>query len=182
MHEISPIVAYVPPKYVSALLKLHDAIGSQPVEWAVGGDLAEALETVRVEPDCIEILTTKGGAEQIHELVTAFSPTQVVVHVQSLPRRAQIDGAEYPIYTKSSYFDFDLDGVKVKVEGDLQFKVGNWDWGDKLEFQPDTIYVVGKKTSVVPLNIKHDLYLSLGWMDRAEKIRRVFENQRRMRP
>lgn len=78
--------------------------------------------------------------------------------------------------------DFNLDAVRVKVHGDLQFKVGSWDWGDKLEFTPDYVYVTGKKTAVVPLPFKYELYRSLGWADRAEKIRRAIENRYSNRP
>ena len=58
-----------------------------------------------------------------------------------------------------------------KVHGDLQFKVDDWDWGDVLEFDPEYVYVVGAKIAVVPLSVKYELYRSLGWIDRVEKIR-----------
>ncbi len=79
----------------------------------------------------------------------------------------------YPVYIRSYYFDFNINNVKVKVEGDLQFKVGEWDWGDVFDFTPEYVYVVGKKIAVTPLSIASELYRSLGWTDRVEKIREV---------
>jgi hypothetical protein len=170
----NPLLIIVPPQYVSTLLKLHEKLDSKNVEWALSGDLGEALRTVRVEPDCIEIVTSKGGAEQIHDAVEEFRPQQLTYTVQKLSRNASIHGDEYPVYIRSYYFEFNVDGIQVKVHGDLQYKVNDWDWGDTFQFNPDTVYIVGKKTSVVPLTVKYELYMNLGWLDRAEKITKVF--------
>jgi len=56
------------------------------------------------------------------------------------------------------------------VHGDLRIKVGEWEWGDPLDFEPEYVYVVGVKVPVVPLKLKTELYLGLGWMDRVRKI------------
>ena len=84
-----------------------------------------------------------------------------------------------PFIIRSYYFEFEVDGIKVKVHGDLQFKVGEWDWGDKFEFIPGSIYIVNKKTSLVPLYTIYELYQSLGWADRAEKITDVTVSRQR---
>jgi hypothetical protein len=102
-----------------------------------------------------------------------FSQKGVLFQTQSLERKAFFEKKEYPVYARSYYFDFTLNGVKVKVHGDLQFKVGNWEWGDKLEYTPEHVSVVGTKTAIVPLQVKYELYQTLGWADRAEKISQV---------
>jgi hypothetical protein len=170
----NPLLIIVPPKYISALLKLHEKLEGKNIEWALSGKLGEALRTVRVEPDFIEIVASKDAAYQIHDTVAEFNVQPIAYLVQQLPRNASIQGVEYPVYFRSHYFEFDIDTVKVKVYGDLQYKVGDWDWGDTFQFNPDTVYVVGKKTSVVPLVVKHELYTSLGWVDKAENINKVF--------
>ena len=171
--HINPLVVLIPQQYVSALLSLHEKFEAKKIEWVISGDLGEALKRVKVQPDCIEILTSKDGAEQIYESVKELSPQPIALRVQKSPRNALIGGIEYPIFMKSCYFEFQINGIKVKVDGDLQYKVGDWDWGDKFEFNPDTVYIVNKRTSIVPLQIKYELYQSLGWTDRIEKIRQA---------
>jgi hypothetical protein len=178
--QFNPFLIIIPPEYVSALLKLHEKLEDKNIEWALSGKLGEALKGVRVEPDCIEIVTSKDGAEQINDLVKEFNPEQIAYRVQQLSRTALINGVENPIYIRSHYFEFNVDGIKAEVHGDLQFKVNDWAWGDKFDFLPDTVYVVNKKTSVVPLNVRYDLYQSLGWIDRAEKISSVIANHQRL--
>jgi hypothetical protein len=170
----NPLLIIVPPTYVSALLKLHEKLDGKNIEWALSGDLGEALRTVRVTPDCIEIVASKDAAQQIHDAVSDFNTKPIADVVEKLNRNALIQGKEYPIYVRSSYFEFDLDKITVKVYGDLQYKVDDWEWGDTFQFTPDIVNIAGKKTSVVPLNIKYDLYSSLGWLDRAENINKVF--------
>ena len=172
----NPLLIIVPPKYISALLKLHEKLDGKNIEWALSGNLGEALRTVRVEPDCIEIVASKDAAQQIHDAVADFNVQPIAYLVQQLPRNASIQGKEYPVYIRSHYFEFDIDGIKVKVHGDLQYRVNDWDWGDTFQFEPDTVYVVGKKTSVVPLQVRYELYRGLGWLDRAENISKVFAN------
>ena len=170
----NPLLIIIPPQYVSALIKLHEKLDGKNIEWALSGDLGEALRTVRVEPDCIEIVTSKECAEQIHDAVAEFNPTQLTHLVQKLSRNASIQGNQYPVYIRSHYFEFHIDGIQVKVQGNLQYKVNDWDWGDPFQFDPDIVYIVGKKTSVVPLTVKYELYMNLGWLDRGEKITKVF--------
>ena len=174
--QVNPLLIIVPPQYVSALLKLHEKLDGKNIDWAISGNLGESLRTVRVEPDCIEIVTSKKAAQQIHDAVTEFNVQTIVFLVQQLPRKASIQAKEYPVYIRSHYFEFDIDGVKVKVHGDLQYKVSDWAWGDTFQFEPDIVYIVGKKTSVVPLQVKYELYKGLGWSDRAENISKVFAN------
>ena len=175
LNQLSLFLTIIPQQYVDALLTLHAKLEDKKVKWIVSGDLAECLRTVKVEPDCIEIVTSKVDAEQIYQAVQEFKPQEISVQTQRLPRNAVIEGEEYPICARSYYFEFNVNGVNVKVQGDLQFKVGNWDWGDVFDFIPDYVYVTGKKTAVTPLPIQYELYQNLGWIDRAEKIKQVIK-------
>ena len=58
--------------------------------------------------------------------------------------------------------------------------MGEWDWGDSLEFEPDYVYVVGVKVPIVPLKMKRELYTGLGWLDRASKIHEAVIRSRHM--
>ncbi len=172
------ILSVAPKQYIDVLLMLHKKLDSRPVEWAVGGDLGEVLRTINVEPDCLEILTSRKGAEQIAHTLAEFNPEEISLKVQQLPRDATIQGHNYPVYTRSYYTTFSVGTVKVKVHGDLQYRVDDWDWGDKFEFTPEHVYIAGAKTAVVPLSARYELHQLLGWGDRANKVRDALEKQR----
>jgi hypothetical protein len=171
--QLSTILALLEPMYIAALTSLHDRLSKAHIEWAVGGELGEALRTVQVKPDCIEIVTDKKGASEIFLAFKEFISKGIFFQTQRLERKAVVDKKEYPVYARSHYFEFTLAGVKIKVHGDLQYRVSDWEWGDIFDFTPEHVYVVGAKTAVVPLQFKYDLYQSLGWNDRAEKIVQV---------
>jgi hypothetical protein len=58
--------------------------------------------------------------------------------------------------------------------------VGDWDWGDPIEFEPDYVNVVGVNVPIVPLKLKSELYTGLGWTDRAAKIHEAVMRSRHM--
>jgi hypothetical protein len=174
---LNPLLIVIPPSYVKAILKLHEKLEGKKVEWALSGNLGEALRTVRVEPDCIEIVTSKDGAQQIHDAVDDFNPSEITQTVQELPRKTSFQGKDYPVYSRSHYFEFGIDDIPVRVHGDLQFRVNDWEWGDILQFEPESMYIVNRKTNIVPLQIKYEIYQSLGWTDKAENIKKVFQTR-----
>lgn len=179
MVENNPYVMLVSPQLVSALLQFHKKLEGRNVRWALFGDLGEAFKAVRVSPDCIEIVTSKEGAEKINGAVAEFAPEPVDYRVQVLPRNAIVQGQEIPIYIRSYTFEFKIGSVAFKIFGDLQFKLNGWEWGDVLEFEPEAVFVVNKRTLVAPLQVKYELYQALGWTDRMEKIKWVIETRRR---
>jgi len=172
-NQLSHFVSAIPKQYVDALLTLHEKLGDKDIKWVLSGDLAECLRIVKVEPGCIEIVSSSEDAQKIFQAVQDFAPRQITFQTTKLSRNAVVDGKEFPVYVRCFCFDFKVNNVKVKIEGDLQFRVGEWDWGDVLDFTPDYVYVVGKKIAVTPLSIASELYRSLGWTDRVEKIKEV---------
>jgi hypothetical protein len=175
LNKLYRILNVVPTNYVNALLALHQRFEGKNVEWIINGDLSEALKTVNVTPEAIEIVCTKQDTDKMFQQVQDLSPSPLNMQTRQLARNALIDGKEYPVYTRSLYFDFSVNNVLVKVQGDLQFKVGDWDWGDIYLFAPEYVYVVGKKTAVTPLLVKAELYQYLGWSDRFEELKRVIQ-------
>ncbi len=174
---LNGVIAIAPTRYINALLTFSKKVEDKNLDWAVGGDLAEVLRTVNLEPDCIEIQTSKDAAEKIVEATSEFNPRPVKLETQQLSRTAVIEGKEFPVYIRSYYSEFNIGAIKIKIYGESQYRINDWDWGDKIEFIPEFVYVAGKKIAVVPLSFKHDFYRSLGWTDRAEKIRQVLERR-----
>jgi hypothetical protein len=175
LNQLSPFLTIIPQKYVDTLLTLHSKLNNKNIKWVLSGNLAQRLRLVKVDPDFVEVVTSKDGAEQINQAVQEFKPQKVSVQTKQLSRNAVIGGKEFPVYSRSYCFEFMIKDVTVKVEGDLQFKVGNWDWGDVFDFEPEYVCVTGKKIAVTPLAILHELYQMLGWVDRAEKIAQIIK-------
>jgi hypothetical protein len=175
LSQLSSFLTIIPQKYVDALLILHSKLDNKNIKWVVSGDLAQRLRLVKVDPDFVEVVTSKDAAEKINQAVQEFKPQKVKVQTKELSRNALIGGKEFPVYSRSYCFEFIVKDVTVKVEGDLQFKVDKWDWGDVFDFEPEYVYVTGKKIAVTPLAILYELYQVLGWVDRAEKIAQIIK-------
>ncbi|MDA4135786.1 MAG: hypothetical protein OK449_02145 [Thaumarchaeota archaeon] len=139
-------------------------------KWAIGGDAAEIMLGVNVEADYLEIFTTKEGCDEIRQALADYQTLAPEMVQKKLARGADVDGTVYPVYNRSYHAEFTVDGVKVEVHGDLQFKVGEWDWGDSLDFEPTFTYISGGKLPLVPLSLKSELDLGLGWLDRVSLI------------
>ena len=175
--QLNKVLSFVDPVFIEALQSLHKALENEQIEWAIGGALGEALETIQVEPDCIEIITNKKGASRIFSAAKEYNPKPIEFRSIKLDRNASVAGIDYPVYIRSCFFEFFLGCVKIKVFGDMQYKINEWDWGDTLEFIPDFVNVAGSKTAVVPLEVKYDLYRNLGWTDRAQKIEPIIRKR-----
>ncbi len=181
LSQLNGVVSVTPKPYVDALLALHDLLDGKGINWVVSGALAERLRVVDIEANDIEIVSSKADAEKIFQAVTEFNPQPMSLQTQRLPRNAVIGGKEYPLYARSHGFIFNLNNVNVHVQGDLQFRIGEWDFGDVFTFEPEYVYIVGKKTAVTPLSLAQELYSYLGWTDRVEKIKRITERPHRLR-
>ena len=129
---------------LKAIIKMGAALKDVNAKWGIGGDAGEIMKGVNVQADIVEILTTKEGTEEIPRRCpsTEYTPAPAEERVE---RQADVDGKMIPVFIKSSYAELTVDGVKVKVYGDEQIKVGEWDWGDPLDFQPEYVYVVGTR-------------------------------------
>ncbi len=175
LDKLYQVLYIVPTKYINALLTLHEKLDGKGINWIVNGDLAETLRTVKITPECIEIVCTKKDTERIYREVQVFNPSPPAYQTIQLSRNALVDGKRLPVFVRSHYFDFNVDSVTVKVHGDLQFKVGSWDWGDTFLFAPEYVNLVGRKTAVTPLSVKAELYQYLGWSDRFEMVKQIIQ-------
>ncbi len=178
---INPLVTLIPVNYLNALTILNNKLKDKSIDWAISGNLGDAIQTVHVEADCIEIITNKTGAEKICKEVQEFGPGKIMLQTETLSRPAAIGKCEYSVSLRSYFLKFNMSSVLVKIFGDLQIQIADWGWGDKMKVSPDYVYVVGQKMPVVPLQVKYDLYRGLGWTDLAEKVQKVIDRKHRTR-
>lgn len=166
--------------FLDATILVGKALVDSTNKWAVGGDVAEVISGVNVTPDHMAILTTREGCDEVARKLVKYQlePTRLVE--RQLERDAKVDLKPYTIRIKSYMSRFDIGGTRLDVHGELQIKVGDWDWGDPLDFEPDHVYVVGVKVPIVPLKMKSELYTGLGWTDRATKIHEAVRRSRHM--
>lgn len=177
LKQLTGIVSVIPKEYVDALLFLHSKWGSTGVNWCVNGDLAMALRTVNIQPDRVEVVCSKIDAEKLYEAVKDLALEPIATKIQQLPQNAIHEANQYPLYIKSHSFEFKTKDIPVKVQGDLQYKVGDWEWGDVFENQPEYVNVVGKKTAVTPLRVLYQLYSDVGWSEKVDLIQQVLQRR-----
>ncbi|TMI17631.1 hypothetical protein E6H32_08350 [Candidatus Bathyarchaeota archaeon] len=149
-------------------------------KWAVGGDVAEVISGVNVQPNHITILSTKDGCEEVARKLVKYQVEPPHDVESELARDAIVDLKPHKVRIKSYSSRFDVEGSQLNVHGNLRIKVGEWDWGDPLDFDPDYVYVLGVKMPIVPLKMKSELYSGLGWTDRAIKIHEAVMRSRHM--
>ena len=165
---------------LSATVMVGNALMGCTNKWAIGGDVAEVISGVNVQPDHVAILTTREGCDEITRNLAKYQIEPPRNVEREIERDAEVDLKLHKVRIKSYTARFDVQGSRLDVHGDLQIKVGDWDWGDPLDFEPDYIYVVGVKVPIVPLKMKSELYTGLGWMDRASKIHEAVKRSRHM--
>ena len=164
-------IVLVKREFLDCLAVLATKLNGLSEFWSIGGELAENLQGVKVEPNHVEVVTTRKGATKITELLEEGHPRSLEFVEKKLEREAEVGGVRYPVYTRCYYSELRLKGVEVEIFGDFRYRVNDWEWGDSLEFEPIGLYLVGKRLPVMPLELIGDLLNSLGWTDRTEKVR-----------
>jgi aminoglycoside-2''-adenylyltransferase len=153
-----------------ATVKIGTALKDAQAKWAFGGDAGEIIKGVNVKTDHLEIVTTNAGTEEICRVLAGYVTLPPATAEKRLSRGADFGGKMLPIYIKSHYAELTVDGVRVEVYGDLQFKVAEWDWGDPIDYEVERVNIIGKNVPTLPLRLKSELDLGLGWLDRVELI------------
>lgn len=138
--------------------------------WALGGRAGENLLDVHVNPTRVVILTGDGGMEKLFPALAEFNPPKPQELLETLKRGAEVDEKSYPVLAKSIHTSFTVKGVNVSVYSDYQLKVGDWDWGDPFVFEPTYVSIVGVEVPVMPLRLRSEIYITLGWLDRAKLV------------
>jgi len=155
---------------LNATMKLARLLKDCKSKWALSGDAGELMSGVSLPADHLSILTTAEGCEEIsNRLAENVVQTPRIVE-RKLDREAKIDLEPYPVQIKSYEARFQIEGQRLHVYGGLRIRIGEWEWGDPLDYEPEYVYVGSEKLPVVPLRLKTELYIGLGWMDRVKKI------------
>lgn len=155
---------------LEATMRVGELLKGCSAKWAFAGDLGEILFGVNVQPDHLTILTTSAGCDELSKTLAAFQIHAPKITEIQIKRSAEIDLKPLPIAVKSYSSSFNIQGQRLDVHGDLQIRVGGWDWGDPLDYEPEYVYVVNVKVPALPLELKQELYRGLGWYDRVSKI------------
>ena len=155
---------------LNATLKLAGLLRDCKSKWAMAGDAGELLSGVAVRTDHLSILTTTEGCEEISKKLVEHMVENPGIVERKLDREARVDLSSYSVQIKSQEAKFQIDGQRLDVYGGLQIRVGEWEWGDPLDYEPDYVYVGSEKMPVLPIRLKKELYIGLGWMDRVKKI------------
>jgi len=177
MKQFKHVISFLPKPFFKAVLTLYEKLDDK-FKWIINGDLAENLQVIQIEPKSIEILTTHVEIDNIHKALQEFNPSPIEHKTIQLSRTFEVNEKQIPVFTKGYFFEFALNGILVTVQGDLQYKVGNWDWGEIFDFDPQFVNVVGRKIPVTPIQIAYDLYQTLGWKDKVGKIEPILEKSK----
>jgi hypothetical protein len=160
----------VPPKSLTALQAITAKLHGSKAKWAVGGDMAELLQGVHLSLNGIEIFTDGEGLTELFDRLADFDPTPISTVEARLGREAEIEGKMVPVFVKSNCTRLKVLGTDLCVHGEYQVKVGDWEWGDAVVFEPIDVNITGVVVPVMPIRLSSEIYLSLGWMDRVESI------------
>jgi hypothetical protein len=153
-----------------ATVKVGAALKDAQAKWAFGGDAAEIIKGVNVRADHLEIVTTKAGTDEVCKLLAEYVTLAPAEVEKKLTRDADVDAKMLPVHIKSHYAELAVDKVKVEVYGDLQYKVAEWDWGDPIDYEVEFVNIIGTNVPTLPLRLKSELDLGLGWLDRVALI------------
>jgi len=123
---------------LKAVIKVGTALKDVHAKWAIGGEAGEIMRGVNVHTDLLEIVTTREGTDEICRAMADSVTLAPAVAEQRSERDADVEGKMLPVYFRSYYAELTVGGVKVKVLGDEQIKVGEWDWGDPLDYAPSS--------------------------------------------
>ncbi len=163
----------VPVDLLNFLIEITPKVEASGAWWSLGGDLSENILDVHVRPTEIEILTDGAGLGKIMKALSDYNPPPAESREWKLDREAEpglSPGDKYPVFVRSTSTQFVSKGAKIIIHGDYQMKVGEWDWGDSLFFEPVFMNVAHVQVPLMPLRLRTEIYLILGWVDRAKKI------------
>jgi hypothetical protein len=179
-HRVPKVEEFVllEPRVLRILLETIRALKGVTGEWALGGDASEVVQGVNTRAGSIELIAFgRESAEAVHKAITthfsgrAAAAPQLLSQEKKLARSAEIGGELLPVIVQSFSSTFDIDKkIPIGIHGSPRIKIGEWELGDPIEFEPTHAFIVGEKLPVMPLRLRSDIYFGLGWMDRVQLI------------
>jgi len=149
-------------KIVKVLKLIESKLRGSGVRWVLAGSVSLALQGVNVSPNDIDILTDKEGAFEINRIFKDYEVKPVRF------RRSR--------FFQSYFGEFEIEGVKVEVMGDLKELVkGEWRSLSQRLSTSRIIEVEGIKLPVSPLEDQLKSYQALRRKKNSSKIQRIRE-------
>ncbi|MDA4123733.1 MAG: hypothetical protein OK456_11190 [Thaumarchaeota archaeon] len=163
----------IPSDLLGCLLEIAPKILKSGAWWSVCGDLSETIMGVHVRPSGIEIMTDGAGLSKVLDALSGYKATPIAVE-RRLNREAEVDLNKYPVFERFTGAEFTWNGAQVTIQGDYQLKVGDWEWGDPYFFKPEIINISTVRMPVMPLGLRTEIYITFGWLDRADLIAQAY--------
>jgi len=166
----------VKPKILQVMLEAVRTLKGLDARWALGGDASEVIQGVNASALSLEFLTFgEESTRAVHRALGGLfsgekTPHELEEREITLKRIAEIGEESRPVFVKSLHSKFQSGDVPIEIYGDPRIKIGDWAWGDPIEFEPALVYVVGERIPVMPLRLRSDIYFGLGWLDRVHLI------------
>jgi hypothetical protein len=163
-------------KVLRAILAIAKTLKEAGASWALAGDACEVIQGVNTKARSIQLVAfDKRSAEVVlHKLTGMGAPDlgqqSLTLKETTIERRAEIGGESHALTVESLYAAFQIEGITTEIHGSPRIRIGDWGWGDPIEFEPASCFVVGEKVPIMPLRLRSDLYFGLGWMDRVNLI------------
>lgn len=154
----------VAPAYPAVLRRIAEALAAAPpVDWALTGSLALALQGLPVEPHDIDLQTDAAGAYEIERRLARYSTRPVVYSAAAA--------------ICSHFGALAIDGIEVEIMGEVRRRLpdGTWDEPTDLIRHRRWISTHGLLIPVLTLDYEAQAYRKLGRTERAALIRRWIE-------
>ena len=155
-------------KLLEVLIRISNDLEKNNIPWVLVGSLSLYLQGVNIEPEDIDILTTREGALKLNALWDKFKIKSVSFSETSSFR--------------SYYGRFEIDGILVEVMGELEQRM-NDEWVSLMNrlINPVIITIAGARIPVSPLEDQLASYEKSNRekdIIRAEKIREALAQKK----
>ena len=150
-------------RFAKALHQLHNNLNMDEINWAVTGSLGFVLQGMDVDVHDIDIQTDKSGAYDIEHRFSRY----VVRNVEF----------SYSEKVRSHFGELSIDGIKVEIMGDIQKRLPDGTWEDPIDICSNRCFINydGLSIPVMSLEYECEAYYKLGRTEKAEQIRRYWE-------
>lgn len=132
---------------------------NQPVDWALTGSMAFALQGIPYHPADIDIQTTKAGAFAIHTLLSEFEVDPVRLRSDRPHLRSYLGRLE-------------IGGVQVEVMGDFRKRLFSGTWTPQTNIARHRRFIRFGAYQVPIFSISYEVgsYRAMGRVDKANTL------------
>jgi len=156
----------IEPKVIQVLRIVTGKLKGKNVSWVLIGSTSLALQGVDIKPKDVDILTSKGGAFEIGELLKEYEVEPVRLKKSEL--------------FESFFGEFNVNGIEVEVMGDMKEKVcDKWVSLSSRLVCPKIVEIEGMRIPVSSLLEQQKSYEQLGRRKDPVRVRKINEALRR---